>query len=300
VGVRLFVGAHAARIQGERQDLSGDRCFTAAHWPRFAGLDVGSLNSILDSGAFSDPPEKRLTPEGALDRQLEWERRASERWGTEYRANVLVSYDRLIDETWTMGERRKSRWSVQEADGAVEETVEAARYLASKREELSPRTLMLSCQGVDALQYEECTRAVLEVAQPGDWIGLGGWCILGRWQTWLPEFWATLYRVLPLISSKGIENVHILGVLWRPALGGLLWLADQYDLRVSTDSAAPILACTWKGDYKFKKSGARAPYWRDNVNWWIEELANLRGSIYYRRPPFREAARQAEFWEMAV
>lgn len=289
VGCRLYVGSHAATVQGERDDLGGDRCFTAAHQPPAGKRDVSVL---LDSGAFSDPPHKRLTPGRAFERQLAWERKAGEMWGYEFRAEAIVSYDLLIDETWVAGARHKRRWGVCAADDAVRTTVEAARYLADRRAELAPRTLVLACQGVDAVQYEECVREVLKVATPADWVGLGGWCILGRFTSWLPTFWATLYHILPLIAAAGVRHVHIFGVLYQQAIGGLVWLADRYGLSVSCDSAAPILAATRRDP---KKAGLRAENWRDNVEWWRSALANIRQSVYYRQPPRVEAARQLEF-----
>lgn len=291
MGVRLFVGGHCAKVQGEYQDLGGDRMYTAAHRPERV-RHVGPLQGLLDSGAFTDPPHKRLTPEAALKRQLAWEQIASSKWDAPFQAHGLVSYDLLIDETWTCNQRHKRRWSLQAAERAVRTTVEAAAYLASQRERLAPRRLILSAQGVDALQYAECAAGVLQYAHPSDWFGLGGWCILGRQRRLLPIFWQTLRLVLPMIAARGIRHVHIFGVLFLPALGGLLWLADQHDLTVSTDSTAPVLACTWKNH---KKAGARERYWKDNVRWWQETLAGLRQSPYYRKPPEIAPARQECF-----
>jgi hypothetical protein len=152
------------------------------------------------------------------------------------------------------------------------------------------------------MQYAECVAEVLKCATPADWIGLGGWCIIGRWKSWMPEFWATCWRCLPAIAAAGIGNVHIFGVLYQPALGGLLWLCDQHRVSLSTDSAAPVLAATWKGDGRAKKAGVRAASgtWRDNVAWWQDALGSLRSSQYYRRPPNPAAGRQLEMsdlWE---
>lgn len=289
--IRLFVGGHAGTIRGEREDLAGDRCFSAAYGPQAACFRApAQVIGLLDSGAFSDSPARRLSLTAALDRQLRWEERASSKWGAHWQAHALVSYDLLIDETWTPdGVRHKRRWTVQAADLAVRETVAAAAYLASQRERLAPRRLVLACQGVDPIQYAECAAAVLGHAQPDDWLGLGGWCILGRHTRLLPTFWTTLYSVLPLVAVAGVRHVHIFGVMWQTALGGLLWIADQHGLTVSTDSSAPILACTWKDA---KKAGCRAPYWRDNVAIVKHELAMLRHSIWYREPPRAQAARQ--------
>ena len=287
--VRLFVGGHAGTIQGEREDLAGYRCFTAAQKPERTGFDPADVIALLDSGAFSDPLDRRLTPGGALARQLAWEERASARWGGPFRAHALVSYDLLIDETWTDEGRQKRRWSLGEAEWAVHQTIEAAHYLASQRTRLWPRRLVLSCQGVDPLQYLACAEAILQVATPDDWVGLGGWCIIGRHKRLLPALWTTLRLVLPRVAAAGVGHVHLFGVLWQPALGGLVWLADQLGLTVSSDSTAPVLACTWKNQ---RKSGARCAYWRDNVAWWQRTLANLRASEWYREPPAVTPARQ--------
>lgn len=292
MGIRLFVGGHAHSIQGELVTLRGDRCFTAVHPPPATFNSPEGVIGLLDSGAFSDPPHKRLTPERALDRQLRWEQRASDVWSGPWISHAVVSYDLLIDEVWTNGIRAKRRWSVAEAERAVRETVDAAAYLASRREELVPRRLVLSCQGVDAEQYGECAAGILQHAGPDDWIGFGGWCILGRWQSWLSEFVRTCQRVLPAVRDAGVGHVHIFGVLWLPALGALLWLADHYGLTVSTDSTAPLLAVT-RGNHR--KAGARLPYWRDNVEWWINRLATLRESPYYRAPQ-----RNMTLWEAAA
>jgi len=197
----------------------------------------------------------------------------------------VVSYDRLIDETWTGGRRQKRRWSLRDAEFAVRETVEAAAFLATRREQVAPRALVLACQGVDAAQYRECAAEVLRHARPGDWLGLGGWCLLGRARSHLPAFWRTCRAVLPLAADAGLARAHLFGVLWLPALGGLLWLADRTGLVVSCDSAAPVLACT-RGDPK--KAGCRAPTWRENVAWWRGALAGLRGGPHYSEPPPEE------------
>jgi hypothetical protein len=277
------VGGDSARIGGEPVALHGDRCFTAAAGRVRQRLSPARVRVLLDSGAFSDPPHRRLDPERALERQLRWETLAGEVWGAPCCVHALVSYDRLIDEKWEGARRRKERWTVAEADAAVRETVEAARYLAAQRSRLAPRRLVLACQGVDAAQYMECAAGVLAVARPGDWLGLGGWCVLGGWRRrWLPAFWATLHAVLPAAAAAGLRHVHVFGVLWPPALGGLAWLADRHGLTVSADSSAPLLAATWPDG---AKAGLRAPGWRGNVAWWRRTLAGLRATAHYRRPP---------------
>ena len=277
MSVLLYIGGHAHSIAGEPFDLGGYRCFTAIHPPP-AHTDTNGLCYLLDSGAFSDAPAARLTPDRALDRQLAWEARAADVWGVPVAAEGIVSYDLLIDEVWTHGVRHKRRWSVDDAEAAVRATVEAAGYLAARRRELAPRRLVLSCQGVDASQYTECTVAVLRHAEPDDWIGFGGWCIVGRFTTWLPEFRRTMARVVPLVAAAGITRVHLFGVLYEPAVAALLWLADQHGIDVSTDSTAPVLAAT-RGNGR--KAGMRAETWRGNVDWWKRRMATMRDSRWY-------------------
>jgi hypothetical protein len=106
--VRLLVGGHASRVQGEAQDLAGDRMFSAAH-PAQRVAFHDALSGTLDGGSFTDSPHRRLLPDQALDRQLAWETHASGKWGMPFRAAGLVSYDRLIDEKWIAGKREKRR-----------------------------------------------------------------------------------------------------------------------------------------------------------------------------------------------
>lgn len=291
--ITLYVGGHSGTIQKEREDLEGERCFTAA-WPPKPAVFANPTNvsAILDSGAFTDKPENRLTPEQALSRQLAWEQKASDKWSCDWQARALVSYDMLIDETWIAGQKHKRRWSIWDAERAVAETVDAANYLASQRDRLAPRTLILPAQGVDSTQYTECVAEVLKATQPGDIFGLGGWCILGRNTRMLPVFWQTINRVLPMVKAASLDRIHIFGVLYLPALGGLLWLADEVGLSVSTDNSRPILDCSFPNP---QRAGCRFPYWRDNVAWWKSTLASLRQSEYYRRPPRLEVSRQLSF-----
>lgn len=296
--VRLFVGGHASRVCGEVQDLAGDRCFSVAHPAQVVSYTAGLPVGLLDSGAFTDVKRDKLlptaarrrTPAEALARQLAGEVHASEKWGTSWQTQALASYDRLIDEMWLPGQGQiKRRWSQRQAERAVGETVEAAAYLHSQRARIAPRILVQGVQGVDASQYSECVTAVLPYTQPGDWVGLGGWCILGMWQRWLPQFWAAMHLSLPQIAAAGVSHVHIYGMTWLPALGGLVWLADQYGISVSADSSRPILNCTWKDP---KRAGVKAGVrpdgsvdWRANVRWWVDTLASLRTSKYYQPPP---------------
>src|SRR5579859_4481195 len=111
--VRLYAGGHGRAFS----DLTGDRCYSAAHDANTVIMQHPEhVRALLDSGAFTDRPERRLTPAAALARQLEWEARVGARSGMpDWQAEALVSYDLLIDETWVAGLKHKRRWSVADA-----------------------------------------------------------------------------------------------------------------------------------------------------------------------------------------
>ncbi|NEP60154.1 MAG: hypothetical protein F6K31_24655 [Symploca sp. SIO2G7] len=220
----------------------GGETVTITKVPNCKGVDLSKIRLLFDSCAFTDVlTNSRVSFSKALERQLQTLAKmlgCKETW--------LVSYDRLIDEKFVDGKRIKQRWSVDEAWEAVRQTVEAARYLSSQRYRLDGYKLVLSCQGVDALQYQQCVEQVLEYATPSDVLGLGGWCILGKQKKWMPVFWEAMRRVIPLIAESGVTQVHIFGVTWfkphqgyDPPLPGLLRLCDEYGLSLSTDGRLP-------------------------------------------------------------
>src|SRR5579875_3307481 len=102
---------------------------------------------LQDSGAFSDGPGQRLGFAEALRRQ----EAHAERFGYAEQIEARASYDLLIDERWSkqeangIRERAKRRWSEGQAEEAVEETMQAARYLHQHRNWLA---CVFSLQGV--------------------------------------------------------------------------------------------------------------------------------------------------------
>jgi hypothetical protein len=190
---------------------------------------------IQDSGAFCDGPDQRLTFEEALKRQIEH----AERFRYAERVAYRASYDQLIDEKWREGVRHKQRWTENEAWDACVTTIKAAKYLSDHRYGIP---CILSAQGVTASQYLACTQGILPYFQPGDVLGLGGWCITGKIpRQVLPAFREMLHLVLPFVGQEGITRIHIWGCLYAPALGELLYLCDQYGIALSTDSVGPSL-----------------------------------------------------------
>lgn len=242
---------------------------------------------IQDSGAFSDSWATRLSFPAALDRQIAH----AERYGYTHQITHRASYDLLIDEVWTDGNRYKRRWSVAEAESAVDETIAAAKYLADNRHGLK---LTQSAQGVDAPQYLRCTEQVLDYLQPGDWFGLGGWCIIGKMpKRMLPVFRETLRSVIPYAAKRGVQHVHIWGVIYPFALGELLWMCDQHGITLSTDSAGPSRNPAfgqwgygnWR-DNSYKKPSVetlgldRARHVAETRDW----LQGLRNTHFYAEP----------------
>lgn len=296
--IKCFVNAQANTYsyqgQGEINNICGaiqlapgrtgkkdGKRITVEKTPDCVNVNFDQTELLYDSCAFTDVlTGDRVTPEAALQRQLDTLQGLPvvppEVW--------LVSYDRLIDEKHVEGTRIKERWSVDDGELAVTQTVEAAKYLSSQRHRLEGYKLVMSCQGVDAAQYQRCVEQVLEVCQPDDVLGLGGWCILGKQKRWLPVFWEVCDRVIPIIASSGIQQVHIFGCTWyRPMQGfpisplsRLLEACDKHGLSLSVDGRSPISNALWKN---WKQAGAAFPYWRHNLAWVKAELATLRDSI---------------------
>ena len=187
---------------------------------------------LQDSGAFCDGPASRLSFQAALDRQI----RHAEKYGYADQITERASYDLLIDEKWTDGARRKERWSVEDAEQAVKETILAAEFAASHRNGVG---LILSAQGVGPDQYLRCAQEIVPMLTDKDIFGMGGWCILGKMRRYMPVFEETISQLIPCLGSASVKKLHIWGVVYAPALGYLLWLCDQYSIQLSTDSAGP-------------------------------------------------------------
>lgn len=297
-GVTLYVGGTFGTLQHERDTLTGTRCSSAIYRPRrqYNREQAMSTLTLLDSGAFSDKPAKRLSFDGALQRQLWWEDNARRLWECPaWRLEIVASYDYLlIDEVWEDDARRKQRWARNDAWAAADVSACAALYLSKQRKRLYPRLLAFGCQGTDAEQYAWCAEAILNESHENDIFAFGGRCILGRQRSLLPEHYETLIEVIPMIAQAGLKRVHIFGVLYDRAIAPMAWLCDQYGLALSTDSIAPIKGALGKN---LKKSGARRPYWRDNVAWWQEHLANIKRSHWYRNPADLLHSRQLSLFE---
>lgn len=259
---------------------------------------------IQDSGAFSDSWGERLTFTQALDRQ----KAHADKFGYADSITHRATYDVLIDEVWTDGNREKHRWSEADANAAVSETINAAAFLAKNRNCVGH---VVSAQGVTADQYLECSRGLMPYIDPErDIFGLGGWCISGKMRAIMrPVFQETMSRVIPFLAGEGVQRVHIWGVIMPELLGGLLWLCDQHGLTLSTDSAGPTLNPVFaEWGYGKRKHGG----WRNNdyktpdlfyrgadralhVYWTRDWLGRLRNVPYYYRE-MKEPLKQMEMF----
>lgn len=208
--MQYFVSKNHDRLNRRRfaPEMVSNRLCLNPSYPVTLGAGASRLSVMLDSGAFQDlQTHERLSYQGALDRQLNFEDKQ------DFFANYLVSYDRIVDESPTIqGVRKKRRVDEQTADRYVEETINAAKFLADQREDLAPRRLILSNQGVSPDQYIDCIKEVLRFAEPSDVIGLGGFCIIGQVPRFVPDYFEVLQRAIPLIKKKRIRRVHIFGV----------------------------------------------------------------------------------------
>jgi len=206
---------------------------------------------IQDSGAFSDSWSTRLDFASALDRQINH----ADRWHYTDQISHRATYDLLIDEVWDDGNRAKRRWTVGAAEDAVETTVAAARYLDAHRDGLS---LVVSAQGVDALQYLRCAERLMSYMRDGDFFGFGGWCILGKLPAqMMPIFRDTVATVIPFLAREGVRHVHIWGVIYPRGLGVLYRACVRHGLTLSTDSVGPSMLPIY-GQWGYGD-------WRDNT-----------------------------------
>ena len=242
---------------------------------------------IQDSGAFSDGPKSRLSLADALNRQIEH----GHEFGYHSQITHRASYDLLIDEVWTNGNRYKRRWSENDAWEAVRETIAAAEYMSKYYN----GNRVLSAQGVTDKQYLDCATRVMEWFDlDNDIFGLGGWCISGKMPTMMREpFDDTMTLVIPTLARMGVKKVHIWGVTDVDFLGPLLYLCDDNGLKLSTDSSSastrPIFGewgfKGWKNpDFQRPDVSIRGIFRALHVIETRRWLSNLRNTPYYKPP----------------
>jgi hypothetical protein len=191
-------------------------------------------NVLLDSGAFQDvKSDQRLSFEAALDRQLQLEQKEG------FVSEMIVSYDRLVDEKndEQLG-RIKQRVSYGDACQYVEETIDAAKFLVDQRNDLKPRELILSNQGVTVRQYVDCVKEILSFSSEQDVIGFGGFCITGRKPSLKKDYYAVLEESLPLVQAKGIRRLHLFGIGSFDILVRTHFLCRSFGIEPSYDTSS--------------------------------------------------------------
>jgi hypothetical protein len=190
--------------------------------PKYKGITVKNPNTkmLIDSGAYQDTEkDSRITCEEALERQLKLEEKIG------MIAERIVAYDYI---------------------GNVEETVRANQFLASKREELKPRQLVLMIQGMTTRDYIYCLTETLKIAKPEDCIGLGGVAMSGRINEVKYKLFDAIKIGLPVIYNNQIKDIHIFGVGTFKVLKEIAEIKDTFrmlginvdDLNISCDTSA--------------------------------------------------------------
>lgn len=217
---------------------------TAMVNPHYPSVSLAhGTEALIDSGAFQARDlRRRLHPAEALARQTAFASRlAAGARGLKLR---LVTYDMLqgVDEALTAdGERVKRRGDERTAGQAVTQTMWSASYYAAQRVRLRSAGIGLcfAAQGATLPQYLRCTRALLDVMEPGeDWFAFGGFCIIGMQPSLKPQFVETVRQVLPLLAARGVRRAHILGVCVHDALMAAAALGRAHGVTLSTDSSS--------------------------------------------------------------
>jgi hypothetical protein len=150
----------------------------------------------------------------------------------------VVSYDRLVDESNVSSGKNKKRVHHATAERYVKETVVAAKFLADSRSDLKGSRLVLSCQGTTLPQYVRCMKDVLEFAEPGDVLGLGGFCIVGQQHRYLDQLLAVTTAAIPLAKKRGLRQLHVFGLGWIPALAKMNVMAHHAGIECSYDTSS--------------------------------------------------------------
>lgn len=233
------------------------RCMVNPAYARRCRLVLPEAETVIDSQAFQQAAARakyeravRLKKKKLPPKPLEAAAAAAAQhqyWKSlGIRPAAVVHFDDVVgvDEEMVDGKLVKRRGTRESAALAVENTVQGAfvfsAYRAARRAEgewMPP--IAWACQGVDPEQYEGCLRRLLPLVEFGDWVAMGGFCIIGRLRRYVPVFLETCRRVFPLIASAGVRRVHVLGVALVSALRDAAVLAAEHGLELSTDCSGP-------------------------------------------------------------
>ena len=230
-------------------------------------LEPGT-RAICNSTAFQTML-RRKTPQQALDDQLRLETQLSWRMlDLRWRFEAVVHYDQMlgVDEAFVDGVKVKQRGTIETARPAIAATLASAAYYATQRHRIAG-AIAFAAQGINPDQYvDECVVPMLDLMQTGDWLALGGFCIIGRVPSLKPLFAETLRRCLPLARRAGLARVHLLGV----AVGDMVRLAAEEGRKagvaVSTDTSSiemnSVNGKVWDGgrwEHRWGKESKKQP-----------------------------------------
>lgn len=212
--------------------------------PHYPVLVDYRTKAICDSGAFQDDgttkKRMRVTPEQALYRQLRLQERINAALDYHWFFEAIVTYDQMfgVDECVIDGKKVKKRGNEETARDAIKETLEAAAYYAANRDKIEGK-ICFACQGATPIQYlNECVLPIIDMMEDTDWLGFGGFCIIGRVPSLKPLFYETLETVLPIAKKRGIKRFHILGVTVADSIKIATGIARKYGVEISTDSSS--------------------------------------------------------------
>ena len=98
--------------------------------------------------------------------------------------------------------------------------------------------MVLSCQGSDTEQYLDCMKQAISIADPGDTIGIGGFCILSKSKKYEQQFYEVIREGFPMMRDAGMTNAHIFGMgVFRALVQADIW-GRMNGIDVSYDTSA--------------------------------------------------------------
>lgn len=197
---------------------------------------------IEDSGGFQDVGKTRLTPKQALIRQWTHRNRIRDVLQLPYWDFTAVSiYDQMagVDEAIINGRKVKIRGTEESAQYAIEETLRSANFYAKNRHIFNSSLIFIG-QGINPDQYvNACVIPMFDLFNNRDWLGLGGFCIIGRISSLKSVFYETLVRLIPLAKAKNIKRIHIFGVCVTDVIREVTRLARIHQIHISSDGCTP-------------------------------------------------------------
>lgn len=154
--------------------------------PNYPNITISNPKTklLIDSGAFQDL-YYRTTFEKALHRQLELENKIG------ILSQKIVAYDKIKD---------------------ANTTLESNKFLADRRDELSPRKLVLMLQGKTTEEYINCFFSTLKYVENNDTIGIGGISQAGKNKRIRNILFDTIESLQEYMLDYNLKNLHVFGI----------------------------------------------------------------------------------------